>query len=69
MIKGTIKQYDPKRGFGFIRFQSETGWEEVFFHQTALTLAGIKTIRPGEVVHFQIAQGERGPQAINLTMK
>ncbi|MDO4680370.1 MAG: cold shock domain-containing protein [Aerococcus sp.] len=69
MIKGVIKQYDPERGFGFIRFQGALGVEEVFFHRTALAMANLTTVKAGDAVHFQIAEGENGPQAIHLTLR
>ncbi|MDO4670262.1 MAG: cold shock domain-containing protein [Aerococcus sp.] len=69
MIKGVVKQYDPERGFGFLRFNGPSGVEEVFFHRTALEMANLHTVKAGEVVHFEIAHGEHGPQAVNLTTK
>ena len=62
-MKGTIKWYNPIRGFGFI--QGEDG-KDVFVHSTALPAE--TDINPDASVEYTIEDSERGLRAINVTM-
>ena len=63
MNKGTVKWFNPDKGFGFI--SSETG-VDVFAHFSAIQSDGFKTLNEGEKVSFDIEEGQRGPQAVNI---
>jgi cold shock protein len=63
MASGTVKWFDPNRGYGFIR--PEQG-EDVFVHISAVQASGLETLQDGQAVEFDIEQGRKGPQATNL---
>lgn len=60
-IEGTIKWYNPTKGYGFI--VSDEGGREVFIHSTILQQAGYKALEPGTRVLAKVFQAERGPEA------
>ncbi|RAP75531.1 MULTISPECIES: cold shock domain-containing protein [Paenibacillus] len=63
-MKGTVKWFNAEKGYGFI--QVENG-EDVFVHYSAILGEGFKTLDEGQSVEFDITQGNRGPQAANVT--
>ena len=63
MASGTVKWFDPNRGYGFIR--PDQG-EDVFVHISAVQASGLQTLQEGQAVEFDIEQGRKGPQAANL---
>ena len=63
-MKGTVKWFNAKKGFGFI--SDETG-NDVFVHFSALQMDGFKVLDEGDVVEFEVIDGEKGPQAANVT--
>ena len=63
-MRGTVKWFDPEKGYGFIT--REDGAGDVFVHYTAIQQEGFKTLREGEVVTFDIVEGPRGLQAANV---
>lgn len=62
-MKGTVKWFNAKKGFGFI--SDETG-NDVFVHFSALQMDGFKVLEEGESVEFDVINGEKGPQAANV---
>lgn len=60
MLKGKVKWFDTKKGFGFIT--TDEG-EDVFVHYTSITSEGFKDLKEGQEVTFEITEGKRGPQA------
>ena len=62
-MKGTIKTLTPK-GFGFITVEGEA--KDLFFHSTELNGVAYDDLKEGDVVTFEIAQGEKGPAARNV---
>jgi len=62
-MKGTVKWFNAKKGFGFI--SDETG-KDVFVHFSALQMDGFKVLDEGEAVEFDVVNGEKGPQASNV---
>jgi len=62
-IKGTVKWFDIKRGFGFI--QQEDG-NDVFVHYSNITGNGFKVLEDGESVEFEVIEGDKGLQAQNV---
>ncbi len=63
-MKGTVKWFNAKKGFGFI--SDETG-KDVFVHFSALNMDGFKVLDEGDEVEFEVIDGEKGPQAANVT--
>ena len=63
-MKGTVKWFDAKKGFGFISDEEGT---DVFVHFSALQMEGFKVLDEGDQVEFEVIQGEKGPQAANVT--
>lgn len=64
MPQGTVKWFNPEKGYGFIR--QENG-EDVFVHYSSITGDGFKSLEEGQRVEFEIAPGRKGPQATNVT--
>ena len=63
MAEGKVKWFNEKKGFGFIE-SAEHG--DVFVHYSAIQGEGYKTLSEGQVVQFDIIQGDKGPQASNV---
>ncbi|HHT88665.1 MAG TPA: cold-shock protein [Clostridiales bacterium] len=64
MKKGTVKWFNAKKGFGFLC--DEEG-NDVFVHFSALLMDGFKVLEEGDHVEFEVVEGEKGPQAANVT--
>ena len=64
MAKGTVKWYNNQKGYGFIC--DEEG-KDIFVHFSGLNMEGYKTLAEGENVEFDVVEGEKGPQAVNVT--
>lgn len=63
MATGKVKWFNNSKGYGFIE---KEGGGDVFVHYSAIQGDGFKTLNEGQNVEFEIAQGEKGPQAINV---
>jgi CspA family cold shock protein len=65
MAIGTVKWFDPRRGYGFI--QPEDGLQDVFVHISAVERSGIGNLHEGQRVSFERERGDRGKtSAVNL---
>ena len=65
MNKGTVKWFNNQKGYGFIT-DANTG-NDVFVHYTGLLMDGFKTVAENTEVEFEIIDGDKGPQAVNVT--
>ena len=63
-MTGKVKWFNETKGFRFI--EVEGGGKDVFVHHSAITGSGFKTLREGEEVEFEVAQGPKGPSAANV---
>ncbi len=63
MVQGRVKWFDNRKGYGFI--QQDTG-EDVFVHYRNITGDGFKTLEGGDLVEFEVAQGDKGMYAVNV---
>ena len=65
MATGKVKWFNSQKGYGFI--EVEEG-RDVFVHFSAINSAGFKTLEEGQQVEFEIVDGQKGPQAANVTI-
>lgn len=63
MSRGTVKWFNNQKGYGFIT--AEDG-KDVFVHFSGLNMEGFKTLEEGAAVEFDITDGAKGPQAVNV---
>lgn len=64
-VTGTVKWFNDEKGFGFIE---QEGGKDVFVHFSAIVeTGGRKTLHEGQKVTLEVTQGEKGPQAENVT--
>ncbi|MDR7811291.1 MULTISPECIES: cold-shock protein [Lacrimispora] len=63
MNKGTVKWFNAQKGFGFIA--DEQG-NEIFVHFSGLAMDGYKSLDDGQSVTFDVTEGNRGLQAVNV---
>ena len=64
MATGTVKWFNDAKGFGFIK--PDDGGEDLFAHFTAIKGQGFKTLKEGQKVSFEVANGPKGKQATNI---
>jgi CspA family cold shock protein len=60
---GTVKWFNDAKGYGFIQRE---GADDVFVHYTAIQAPGFKSLQEGQRVEFEVEQGRRGLQAVNV---
>jgi len=65
MAQGTVKWFNGEKGFGFIA--PDGGAEDVFVHYSAISGGGFRSLEENQRVEFQVEQGSKGPQAVNVT--
>ncbi len=63
MPKGTVKWFNDRKGFGFL---SREEGDDVFVHHTSIQAEGFKSLREGQEVEFEVQDGPKGPQAVNV---
>jgi CspA family cold shock protein len=66
MSTGTVKWFNPTKGYGFI--QSDQGGNDVFVHISALERASINTLNEGQKVNYEIATDKGKDSAVNLKL-
>ena len=62
---GIVKWFNATKGYGFIQ---RTEGKDVFVHFTAINTTGYRTLEEGQQVEFEVIQGEKGPQAQEVTI-
>ena len=65
-MKGTVKWFNAQKGYGFITNESTGG--DVFVHFSGIAGEGYKSLEEGQNVTFDITEGNRGLQAVNVTV-
>lgn len=65
MCKGKVKWFNAPKGYGFI--QDESG-NDVFVHFTGINGDGYRQLEEGADVEFEVQDGAKGPQAVNVTV-
>jgi CspA family cold shock protein len=64
MPTGTVKWFNPDKGFGFIH--PDNGDADVFVHHSGIASEGYRSLDEGQRVQFEVAQGKKGLQATNV---
>jgi CspA family cold shock protein len=65
MVKGVVKWFNEKKGYGFL---SQEDGDDVFVHYSSIQGDGFKTLKEGDAVEFEVQEGPKGPQAVNVTV-
>lgn len=65
MNKGIVKWFNNQKGYGFITDENGT---DIFLHYSGINMEGFKSLTEGQNVEFEIADGEKGKQATNVTV-
>jgi len=63
MVQGTVKWFNESKGYGFIT-KDEGG--DVFAHYSAINGEGFKSLSEGDMVSFEVVEGDKGPKAVNI---
>ena len=63
MQQGTVKWFNAKKGYGFI---SDAEGNDVFVHYSGIQSNGFKSLEEGQEVEFEVIEGQKGPQAVNV---
>jgi len=63
MAKGTVKWFSNQKGYGFIT--PENG-KDLFVHFSSITMEGYKTLKEGQEVEFEVKEGPKGEQAVDV---
>ncbi len=64
MAKGTVKWFNESKGFGFIT--QDDGGPDVFAHYSEIQGDGFKSLVEGDVVNYEVVEGDKGPKATNI---
>ena len=64
MAKGTVKWFNNSKGYGFIT--PEDGSQDVFVHHSSIQGEGYKSLDEAQTVEFEVQQGQKGPEAVNV---
>ncbi|MDA2913654.1 MAG: cold shock domain-containing protein [Candidatus Acidoferrales bacterium] len=62
-VQGRVKWFNNTKGYGFI---GRDDGADVFVHYTAIASDGFRSLNEGDLVEFEITQGQKGPQAANV---
>ena len=67
MAKGTVKCFNPTKGYGFI--EPQAGGNDVFVHISAVERAGLRTLNEGQVIEYEVVANRGKESAANLKVK
>jgi cold shock protein len=67
MPQGTVKWFNPTKGYGFI--QPQEGGKDVFVHISAVERAGLSTLNEGQVVQYELVENRGKTSAENIKVK
>jgi CspA family cold shock protein len=65
LVTGTVKWFNEEKGFGFLERE---GGKDVFVHFSAINGTGRRSLLEGQQVSFEVVDGQKGPQAQNVTV-
>jgi cold shock protein len=65
-MQGTVKWFNDKKGYGFISPDNSDSGKDVFVHFSAIQSDGFKSLKEGQRVEFEVAQGPKGEQAVSV---
>jgi CspA family cold shock protein len=63
MVQGKVKWFSAEKGYGFIEVE---GSRDVFVHFSAINADGYRSLQEGQMVEFEVTDGQKGPQAANV---
>jgi len=66
MATGTVKWYNPTKGYGFI--VPEDGEKDIFVHITAVMTAGLQSLTEGQKVNYEVAEEPKGLKAVDIVI-
>ncbi|MCJ2133225.1 cold-shock protein [Methylobacterium sp. J-026] len=66
-MSGTVKWYDPAKGFGFVSVND--GGKDVFVHRSALSRAGLESLAEGQQVTLAVVDGQKGREAQSINVE
>lgn len=65
--EGTIVRLIADKGYGFIRIEGENNGKDLFFHSHELQNVNFDDLREGDKLSFEVTNGDKGPQAVNVS--
>ena len=65
MATGKVKWFNPTKGYGFIK--PDDGGEDLFVHHSSIQGEGYKSLKEDQSVTFEVEDGDKGPQATNVS--
>lgn len=64
LATGKVKWFSERKGYGFII--PDEGGEDLFVHQSNITMEGFRSLQEGQSVEFEVGEGKKGPEAVDV---